>query len=469
MRSFFVYVYPGILICREQPPLSGSIRPMIRFPILLISALAGLMPALATAGGFGTSDIGPRRGGMLAVTARPDDTTAIMHNPAGLADQRGNRLQLSGMVGFRDIEARFLCEPWMEPYDLRAECEEREYSRLLRPESSYLAAPFLGASFDLDPYVENLVVAVAAHAPNLRRFSVDEFSLGRFQGIDSSLLTAFATGVLSYRPSRYVSIGAGASYLYLSAESWRRIVFHREEWDLKLIGRDLGVQLHFGVLLEPVSWASMGVGLDTEVSLDTSGEIRLAGVNHHDYDNHDINFYVMRQETALVIPQHIKSGINLRPTSWVEIGVDYYFWRFGVVTDQVTVLTATEDSHGIALLLDGNELVVPKRMSNSHALAIGTRVGIRRSPLPLWLMGGLRYDWAPGDDRHFDIELLYVDAYGLALGFDTQALPWLQVGMAWNHDRFVPIDITESEASPPANVRASAHSNQLHLSLQASF
>ena len=56
------------------------------------TALAGIALAAscvfsgsaAQAGGFSNPDFGIRRLGMFAVTARPDDPTAVFHNPAGL-------------------------------------------------------------------------------------------------------------------------------------------------------------------------------------------------------------------------------------------------------------------------------------------------------------------------------------------------------------------------------------------------
>jgi hypothetical protein len=48
-----------------------------------------LVPERATAGGFSNLDFGIRRMGMFAVTAKPDDGTAIFHNPAGMTLQKG--------------------------------------------------------------------------------------------------------------------------------------------------------------------------------------------------------------------------------------------------------------------------------------------------------------------------------------------------------------------------------------------
>jgi long-subunit fatty acid transport protein len=62
--------------------------------LLLAATLGCLMPSSARAGGFTMTVMGGRRTGMLANLARPDDMTALFHNPAGLGHIK--RLSLMG-------------------------------------------------------------------------------------------------------------------------------------------------------------------------------------------------------------------------------------------------------------------------------------------------------------------------------------------------------------------------------------
>jgi hypothetical protein len=50
----------------------------------------------AMAGGFGIPDVGVRRTGMAAVIGRPDELSALYHNPAGLVLADEWRLYVSG-------------------------------------------------------------------------------------------------------------------------------------------------------------------------------------------------------------------------------------------------------------------------------------------------------------------------------------------------------------------------------------
>src|SRR5205807_1536872 len=65
-----------------------------------------LHTAIAEAGGFTITMLGARRNGMLANIANPDDLSALFHNPAGLADQKGLRLHISNAMTFVDSQFR---------------------------------------------------------------------------------------------------------------------------------------------------------------------------------------------------------------------------------------------------------------------------------------------------------------------------------------------------------------------------
>src|SRR5580693_2823141 len=68
-------------------------------PLVCLALAALSLPRTALAGGFELPDNGTEalgRGG--AFVAKADDPTAIMFNPAGLAEQRGTRALLDGHV-----------------------------------------------------------------------------------------------------------------------------------------------------------------------------------------------------------------------------------------------------------------------------------------------------------------------------------------------------------------------------------
>src|SRR3982751_3002587 len=77
-----------------------------------LALAAGISAGTAPAGGFGIPEIGVRRTAMATIIGRPDDPSAIYHNPAGLVLQHGLALYVSMGLSLLDTEFRLL--PWPE-------------------------------------------------------------------------------------------------------------------------------------------------------------------------------------------------------------------------------------------------------------------------------------------------------------------------------------------------------------------
>src|SRR5580704_11967342 len=77
---------------------------------IVVAATATAMPARA--GGFDIPELGVRRTGMGAVIGRPDDGSALYHNPAGLVLSHGWHLYIS--AGLSLLDAEFQLAPWTD-------------------------------------------------------------------------------------------------------------------------------------------------------------------------------------------------------------------------------------------------------------------------------------------------------------------------------------------------------------------
>src|SRR5271154_1140619 len=79
--------------------------------LLAVSAALGLaLCAPAFGGGFGIPEVGVRRTGMASIVGRPDDPSAMYHNPAGLvlADEWQLYISLGGSL----LDAKFQLHSW---------------------------------------------------------------------------------------------------------------------------------------------------------------------------------------------------------------------------------------------------------------------------------------------------------------------------------------------------------------------
>jgi hypothetical protein len=133
--------------------------------IVLALALGPAGPA--SGGGFHTTDFGTRRNGMLAVVGKPDDVTAVFHNPAGLTLLEGTNLYITGEYTYAELGYRF--------YDSRGALRP---DREITPRTSWAIVPFLGASSDLG--TKRLRVAMSLYAPNLYGADLSEDAPSRY-------------------------------------------------------------------------------------------------------------------------------------------------------------------------------------------------------------------------------------------------------------------------------------------------
>src|SRR5690349_13566709 len=76
----------------------------------LVVPIVALLGGSASAGGFGIPEIGARRTGMAAVVGRPDEPTAVFHNPAGLSLLHG--VHIYATMGLSLLDTEFRLRPW---------------------------------------------------------------------------------------------------------------------------------------------------------------------------------------------------------------------------------------------------------------------------------------------------------------------------------------------------------------------
>src|SRR6188474_3443639 len=81
-------------------------------PLVRALVIVMLLAGPAGAGGFGIPEVGVRRTGMATIVGRPDDASAIYHNPAGLVLQHGWNVYAS--MGFARLDVELEVKPWQD-------------------------------------------------------------------------------------------------------------------------------------------------------------------------------------------------------------------------------------------------------------------------------------------------------------------------------------------------------------------
>ncbi len=411
--------------------------------VLLLCALA----QEARAGGFSNLDFGIRRMGMWAVTAKPDDGTAIFHNPAGLTLLEG--------TNFYHSQSWFISGLGFKMYDsegtLRPEHD-------IEPTLSVGVIPFIAVTSDLG--LEKLRLGFALYAPNAYGEAMPEDEPVRYHAIQALFVASRATLAAAYEVTDRLSIGASISLLnvYLGYErAFRADVLANPDlrfkpYDemkdgdgtLEISGMAWSWAWDVGILFKPIDTLNIGVGFASGSEFTLKGPVTLT--------KPDGTKEKSTQSTYYVIPFTLRAGINWEFAPDFEIAVDVFWWHYQVLQEQRTTLSTPISGIG--------EFVDPKNYDNSWNWCIG----MLYRPIPqLELMVGYQEDYTPIPNQTFTIDNPSRDQRGISVGVRWQISPAVRVGVAYGRNWFDLPDVQESMGTPPSNIKGHGDNDEFGL------
>ena len=427
-----------------------------RFSLLLplcatLTIVTAGQPVLAS--GFHNEDFGVRRMGMFAVTARPDDGTAVFHNPAGLVLQEGNRFYTSQSWFFLDLGLRL--------YDSQGQLHPEEN---LGPDWNIGILPFFSFSTDLG--LENLRFGLAVYAPNAYGASMSDDAPTRYHVTDALFIGSRATATVAWKIDEHIAIAGSINlvHTYLTLTKYMNPLVlqdpdHRFDDPaelapldslLELDGQDWTWAIDLGLLLHPVEELRIGLAFFGGSPVDLTGDVTLTDASgavqsttHH---------------TGMVIPFTVRAGINWEFVPNWEIAADVRYYHYQVFQEQRTELDGS--------LFGLTEMVDPKNYTNSVNWCIGMLYRV----LPeLELMVGYQEDKTPIPPETFTLENPSRDQRGFGLGARWQALEQHRFGLAFVRNWFDLVDIQESIGSPPSNAKGYAGNTEFGLDYTFTF
>lgn len=396
-----------------------------------LAATFGWVPR-AQAGGFYIPEVGPRALGMAgAMTAQSPktDTSAIFHNPAGIAGPEGTRIQVAGNLFFPNVEF------WRAPLDNPATGDRITFGRT-RNTNRVSGAPYLGVASDLG--IEDLAIGLAVFAPFGAHLAYPRDGAGRYVVSEVNLRTIYVAPTIAYRLFDRVSIGAGLNYIYsdIAIDQVNSALFLTgdpafspdpdPELDgiSQLRGRDsASFSANFGAqYTDPEDRFAFGVSVMTPTKLSFRGDARIINPQVAplvDEDGEELQPGGVRDDTFALdypMPLVLRLGAMFRPHAQVMVAADYNWQRWKTFD----VLTVEFDNHHELLPTPGafmHDVVLEQHWSNSHTLRLATEVApLPPERLPLFLRGGVVLDQSPIDDRYFDILAPDSDKIGLSVG-----------------------------------------------------
>lgn len=405
--------------------------------LCLLGAMTMLYAAPSRAGGFSNPDFGIRRIGMFAVVARPDDVTAIFHNPAGLTLNDGTLLYHAQSWFFVDLAFRF--------YDSTGQLTP-DYE--IGPDWNVGFIPFIGMASDLG--TEDLRIGFGVYAPNAYGAAMPEDEPTRYHAVDVLFLASRATASVAYRVGDKLSVGASFNliYVYLTASRYLNhlVVADPDQrfadpetlkpFDMKLEmeGQDWTWAADFGVLLRPVDALRIGVAFAGSSRVGLEGD---ASLTHADGTVEKSSQY-----TQTIIPFTLRAGINWEIASDFELGFDVRYWHYQVLQEQRTSLDPA--------LGGQEEFTDPKNYGNSWNWCMGM---LYRITPELELMMGYQHDYTPIPDETFSLENPSRTQYGISLGARWQISEDVKLGLAAVRNWFQQVDVQTSVTNPPSNAK----------------
>jgi len=417
----------------------------------IVIGVMAMYPLLAWAGGFTNPDFGGRKLGMFAVTARPDDVTAIYHNPAGLTLLYGTQLYHAQSWFLMDLKARL--------YDSHGKLLPEDHE--IKPDWNVGVSPFFGVSSDLG--TRDWRLGFAIYAPNAYGAALPKDEPTRYHGTRALFLASRATLAAACRVDPRFSIGVSLSVVpvVLKAQSVMNAkVLADPDYRFKPVSETRSGDIDVDVFGWGVTWgADLGVlfrplpTLRLGAAFATGSEVNLRGTVDVDYP--DGSSDSTSQHTRMVIPFGLRGGINWEFAPDFELGADIYWWHYQVFQEQRTILGRD--------IIPGGMPPQPKNYRNSWNWNVGMLYHVHPR---VEVMMGFQMDFTPIPTRTYTLDNPSTDQKGVSGGVRWQISDKVRVTLAFVRNWFQLVDVQDSQAVPPANVKGHAANFEIGADVQ---
>ena len=414
-------------------PFSAPVRPLAVTSILAL--LAGAQPASAAGFYIKEQSVTGLGRAFAGESAMAEDASTIFFNPAGMT-----RLQ-----GPEATAGAHLLVP-------RADLENRGSSSSVRTPAGTVTRP-IGGSDGGNPYdptpVPNayfayplmdrdLWVGLGVSAPFglANKYNADWF--GRYDSIETDLLTIDIAPSVAYKVLDWVSIGGGIDIQYADAKLTNAI-FAGTGPDIisNVEGDDWAVGYNVGILFEPLPTTRVGVHYRSKIDHTLEGDVKLnrAGASLSNLPG----------TADLDLPDIIAVGFahDVTPALTVMAEYNWYGWSS---FKEIRVKRS-----GLA------DQVVTQNYQDTYSVAVGAQYKVNDA----WTVrGGFQYDETPTVDGFRSTRTPDGDRYWVSAGLSYDVSDSFTVDVAYTHVFIDDADVNTSQTGAAAalstNTRAMA-------------
>jgi len=432
------------------------------FVVRLFSTLA-LVTAFATtasAGGFGIPEYGMRRTAMGAMVGRPDELSALYHNPAGLVFADEWRLFVQAGVAF--VSTEFELQPWDRSSEfLGVEPEANGYYRPVKPSRAWAAIPMLAVGGKI---ADKLHIGATMYVGNATGARFEEDAVTHYHLIEGYIVAPQFTLGAAYQVNDTIAVGATAGLIYFKVHG-RRYVFPILEGndisslagtkpELLLDGDGIAPVFSVGVFGKPHPKVTWGATVISKVNATLEGPIE---VTYGDDASTPGDVLAGTQKTTQMLPWTGLAGVNVDVHPNIELGSEFRYWLYRQYKEQYT------EVKGIFLL---RELRTTKNYNDSFQIAGGARVHSLAALPKLELMAGLHFDRTPAPAQTVTLDQPTFSHVGLHSGV-RYTMGRFELGASYVHLWYrIPV-IRDSITLPPSNVRGDGTNNVFFLTMEA--
>jgi long-chain fatty acid transport protein len=394
---------------------SGRSVPFL--PFLLLVAVFGLVPALASASGFAIFEQGARAMGFAgAFTAQASDPSAIFHNAAGIAFLDGRQAYIGGTV----IAPRATFRG-ADPFPGSGVTEKSDMGVLVPPVGYYTHR-----------FSERVVLGAGWTAPfGLHtRWADPEAFTGRFVSQVAELKAYSLNPTVAYKVEDRLAVGVGVDVRFSSVTLTRRVPvinpFTQTVADAAnarlATGTGTGVGFNVGVLARPTTRLSLGASYRHKVKVGYRGSATFSPVSTGDPQLDAIVAAGLPAgslpvTTSIVFPAIASVGAAYTWDEWtVEGDVNWYQWS---TFDRLLLVFETRGELSEAVVED---------YANSWQLRLGVQRPLGRG----WTVrGGYFFDQSAAPAASVSPLLPDADRHGLALGASWKPRRWWVDAGSW--------------------------------------
>ena len=423
------------------------------------------MPALAHAGGFSIIEFGTRRTAMTAVIGRPDEPSALVHNPAGMSLLPGTHVYVAG--GLAMINTEFNVLPWDQSQKYIDDISPGAdgYYPVVKPTRAMAVLPMLAATFEVKP--EKLWLGIGAFVGNATGAKFDRAAVTRYHLINGYIVAPQVSAAVAYKPRRDLTVAATLGVINFRIKGER--LFYPilpDGTDVsKTIGSRAKLQLEgsgwapvwsLSTLYQPTSKISLGAALFGRVDATLEGDVN---VTYSDDAFVPGDTLEGLQRTSQIIPWTLNLGGNVDVHRNVEVGVDFRYWLYRQYKEQRTEIK------GIALL---RELVTVKNYNDSYQISGGVRVHDLPQVPHLELMAGTHWDQTPAPKQTVTLDQPTFSHYGIHSGV-RYTLGRYRLGASYLRYFYNIPTINDSITAPPSNIKGDGVNNTFSLQFEGTF